>query len=147
LGIGVRASQALQAGECSMTKLEQAQVGQAHSRAVIWIDHLTAKVFAMGTTGVTSTFVHAHLASQHLHHKANAIGPGRVEEDPSFLEQVVKAVASCREVLIVGPGTEKTALLNHLQSACPQMVLRLEACDHPTDAEIVALGRKHFRLD
>jgi hypothetical protein len=114
---------------------------------VIWIDHLTAKVFSMGTTGVTPSVAHAHLPSQHLHHKANTIGPGRVEEDPSFLEQVVKAVAPCREVLIVGPGTEKTALLHRLQSVYPQMVLRLVARDHPTDPEIVALGRKHFQIN
>jgi hypothetical protein len=130
-----------------MTNSEQAQTGQTHSRAIIWIDHLTAKVFSMGTTGVTPSVVHAHLASQHLHHKANTVGSGRVEADPTFLEQVTKAVASCREVLIVGPGTEKTDLLHHLKSVYPQMVLRLEACDHPTDPEIIALGRKHFRID
>lgn len=130
-----------------MKNSAQAQIGVAHSRAVIWIDHLTAKVFSMGLTGVTSSVVHAHLASQHLHHKANTIGSGRVEADPSFLGQIAQAVASCREVLIVGPGTEKTVLLNHLRSTYPQMILRLEACDHPTEAEIIALGRKHFRID
>ncbi|WP_298252893.1 hypothetical protein [Bradyrhizobium sp.] len=130
-----------------MKNSAETQVGQTHSRAVIWIDHLIAKVFSMGMTGVTPSVVHAHLASQHLHHKANTVGSGRVEEDPSFLEQVAKAVALCREVLIVGPGTEKTALLHHLQSVYSQMVLRLDACDHPTDAEIIALGRKHFHID
>jgi hypothetical protein len=60
---------------------------------------------------------------------------------------VAKAIASCTEVLIIGPGTEKTALLQHLQKAHPSMTLRVEACDHPTDGEIVARGRKHFRLD
>lgn len=130
-----------------MTNSEQAQVGQTHSRAVIWVDHLTAKVFSMGMTGATPSVVHAHLASEHLHHKANSIGSGRVEDDPSFLKQVAQAVARCREVLIVGPGTEKTALLNHLQSVYPQMILRSKACDHPTDAEIIVLGRKHFRID
>jgi hypothetical protein len=120
---------------------------QSHSRAVIWIDHLTAKIFGMGLTGVTPSVVHAHLASSHLHHKANAIGSGRVLEDPSFLDQVAKAVEPCSEVLIIGPGTEKTVLLHHLQKVRPQMSLREQACDHPSDAEIVALGRKHFRID
>jgi hypothetical protein len=73
--------------------------------------------------------------------------PGRVQEDPTFLEQVAEVVPSCREVLILGPRNEKTALLHHLQFAYPQIVLRLEACDHPTDPEIIALGRKHFGLD
>ena len=34
-----------------------------HTRAVVWIDHLTAKVFTMGITGVTSTAVDAQLES------------------------------------------------------------------------------------
>jgi stalled ribosome rescue protein Dom34 len=112
----------------------------------VWIDHLTAKIFSMGLTGVTPSTVHAHLSSTHLHHKANTIGAGRVEEDPTFMEQIANAVAACREVLILGPGTEKTILLSYLQRAYPRMVLRLEACDHPTDPEIIALGRKHFRI-
>jgi hypothetical protein len=130
-----------------MKNPEQAQASQMHSRAVVWIDHLTAKIVSMGITGVSPSVVQAHLASPHLHHKANTIGSGHVPENPAFLEQVARAVASCTEVLIIGPGTEKTALLHHLQSARPAMVLRAEAIDHPTDAEIVALGRKHFRLD
>jgi hypothetical protein len=124
-----------------------AHESQTHSRAVVWIDHLAAKVFSMGLTGVTPTAVHAHLSSPHLHHKANAIGDGRVQEDPTFLDQVARTVSPCQEVLIVGPGTEKTELLHHLQRIYPQMVLRLEACDHPTDPEIIALGRKHFGID
>jgi hypothetical protein len=125
----------------------QVQASETHGRAVVWIDHMTAKVFSMGLTGVTPNIFHAHLSSHHLHHKANTIGDGRVAEDPNFLEQVAKAVAPCSEVLIVGPGTEKTALHHYLQSTRPHMMLRLEACDHPTDPEIIALGRKHFRLD
>jgi hypothetical protein len=125
----------------------QVQASQTHSRAVVWIDRLTAKVFSMGLTGVSSSIVHAHLSSPHLHHKANAIGDGRVEQDPNFLEQVAKTVAPCREILILGPGMEKAALQHYLQAAYPQMMLRLEACDHPTDPEIIALGRKHFGLD
>jgi len=124
----------------------QVQASQPHSRAVIWIDHLTAKIFAMGLTGVTPSAVHAHLASSHLHHKANTIGSGRVADDPTFLAQVAKAVEACTEVLIQGPGIEKTALMHYLQSTHPQIALRVESSDHPTDAEIIAAGRKHFRL-
>jgi hypothetical protein len=114
----------------------QTQANQAHSRAVVWIDHFTARIFSMGLTGVTASVVHAHLSSPHLHHKANSIGDGRVQEDPAFLTHVADVVSSCREMLILGPGAQKTALLHHLQSTYPQMMLRLETCDHPTDPEI-----------
>ncbi len=123
-----------------------AQSDQPHRRGVIWIDHLAAKIFTMGLAGVSSSTVHAHLSSSHLHHHANAIGSGHVKDDPAFLAAIAKAVAAFYEVLIRGPGTEKTALMRHLQSVRPKIVLHLESSDHPTDDEIVALGRRHFGL-
>jgi hypothetical protein len=135
------------AKEKNVSSSAQAHTGQTHSRAVVWIDHLVARVFSMGLSGITPMAVHAKLASPHLHHKANSIGDGRAPEDPAFLDRVAKTVAPCREVLILGPGLERTALMHHLQRVHPQIVLRVEACDHPTDPEIIAIGRRHFRLD
>jgi stalled ribosome rescue protein Dom34 len=119
---------------------------QAHRRAVIWIDHLTAKIFGMGLTGISSSIVHAHLSSSHLHHQANAIGSGRVAQDPAFLVTVARVVQTCDNILIIGPGTEKTSLMHYLQSARPKIALHLGPIDHPTDEEIIATGRKHFGL-
>ena len=90
------------------------------------VDHLTGKIFTMGLTGVTPSAVHAHLASANLHHKANTIGSGHVADDPAFLMEIAKAVEACTEVLILGPGTEKTALTHYLQSTHPQIALRVE---------------------
>ena len=100
----------------------------------------------MGLTGVSPTIVHAHLPSSHLHHHANETGSGHVEQDPKFLAAVAKALEACDDVLILGPGNEKTALMRHLQSTRPKIALRMEPNDHPTDEEIVAIGRKHFGL-
>ncbi|MDE1936853.1 hypothetical protein [Bradyrhizobium sp.] len=127
-----------------MKSLERAD--QVHRRAVIWIDHLTAKIFAMGLTGVSPTIVHARLSSSHLHHHANAIGSGHAGQDPAFLAAIGNAIEFCDDVLILGPGTEKTALMQNLRLSRPQIVLRMETSDHPTDEEIVAIGRKHFAL-
>lgn len=121
-----------------------------HAHAVVWIDHLTAKIFPMGTTGVGHVVVHAHSSSSHLHHKANSTGSGRAGQDKHFLPAVAEALRFCREILIVGPGTEKTALLHYLtehRRDLPATQLHAEACDHPTDREIIALGRRRFGLD
>jgi hypothetical protein len=98
-------------------------------------------------TGVDSLIVHPYLESSHLHHKANTIGSGRVHDDPSFLKKVDDALQACTDVLIVGPGTEKATLMEYLRSARPAMALRVETGDHPTDKEIIALGKRHFHLD
>jgi hypothetical protein len=129
-----------------MTHSAQVQANQPHRQAVVWIDHLSAKMFAMGLTGVRSSIVHAHLSSSHLHHHANAIGAGQVKPDPEFLSTVTKALDGCDDVLILGPGIEKITLMHHLQSVRPKIALQLESSDHPTDAEILAIGRRHFGL-
>lgn len=123
-----------------------AQAAQVHWRAVIWIDHLTAKIFAMVLTGVSASTVRAHLSSSHLHHHSNAIGSGHVEQDPAFLSAIAKAVEACNDVLILAPGIEKATLMHYLQSSRPELTLHLESSDHPTDEEIIAIGRKHFNL-
>lgn len=41
-----------------MNSSAQVQENQTHSRAVVWIDHLTAGIFSMGFTGVTPGVVH-----------------------------------------------------------------------------------------
>ncbi|NEU96136.1 hypothetical protein FNJ47_09895 [Bradyrhizobium sp. UFLA 03-164] len=119
---------------------------QSHAHAVVWIDHLVARVFGVGLTGVATTTVHAHLASQHLHHKANMIGDGRVQADATFLARVGEAVSRCSDLLVIGPGIEKAELTQYLRAERPDLNLHVESSDHPTDAEIVALGRKRFHL-
>lgn len=119
---------------------------QSHAHAVVWIDHLVAKVFGIGLTGISTTAVHAHLASQHLHHKTNTIGDGRVQADATFLARVGEAVSGCSDLLVIGPGIEKVELTQYLRAERPDLNLHVEPSDHPTDAEIVALGRKRFHL-
>ncbi|QOZ28500.1 hypothetical protein [Bradyrhizobium sp. CCBAU 51753] len=120
---------------------------QSHAHAVVWIDHLIAKIFGIGLTGVSATAVHAHLPSQHLHHKANTVGNGRVQADATFVARVGEAVSNCSDLLVIGPGTEKIELMEYLKAERPDLNLHVEPSDHPTDREIVALGRKRFRFD
>jgi stalled ribosome rescue protein Dom34 len=133
-----------------MTKANATTADIQHVHAVVWIDHLTAKIFPMGRAGVSEVVVHAHPSSTHLHHKANTIGSGHAAEDKSFLPTVAASLRFCRDVLIVGPGTEKAALLHYLQENRKDLTathLHAEAADHPTDREIIALGRRRFGLD
>jgi len=133
-----------------MTKAKAKSADIEHAHAVVWIDHLTAKIFPMGRAGVGEVVVHAHPSSPHLHHKANSIGAGRAEEDRSFLPTVAESLRFCRDVLIVGPGIERAALLHYLQDSRKDLnatELHAEASDHPTDREIIALGRRRFGLD
>ena len=133
-----------------MTKANVKPADIEHAHAVVWIDHLTAKIYPMGLAGVGEVVVHAHPSSTHLHHKANSVGSGRAEEDRSFLPTVAESLRFCRDILIVGPGIEKAALLQYLQENRKDLDanrLHVEASDHPTEREIIALGRRRFGLD
>jgi hypothetical protein len=133
-----------------MTKTSAKPADIEHAHAVVWVDHLTAKIFPMGRAGVGEVVVHAHPSSTHLHHRANSIGSGRAEDDSSFLPAVADSLRFCRDILIVGPGIEKAALLHYLGENRKDLnatELHAEASDHPTDREIIALGRRRFGLD
>jgi stalled ribosome rescue protein Dom34 len=119
------------------------------NHAIVWIDHLSAKVFYVGITGVDEVVFHAHLSTEHLHHKANSIGAGHVADDPRFLDEVAGALVHSGEILIIGPGGEKTALLHHMQKHQPEVaaaVVSVENADHPSDGQIVALAKRFFRF-
>lgn len=117
------------------------------NHAIVWIDHLAAKIFYVGITGVDEVVLHSHLSTKHLHHKANSIGAGHVADDPHFFANVAQALAHSGEILIVGPGGEKIALQHYLQTQQPEIaacVVKVETADHPSDGQIVALAKRHF---
>jgi hypothetical protein len=120
-----------------------------HNHAVVWIDHRVAKVFYLGLEATDERTIHSDLATEHLHHKANTIGSGKVFDDPTFFPRIDAALQNSEAILIVGPGIEKTLLLTHLREGLRShktRELHADACDHPTDREIIALGRRHFHL-
>ena len=120
-----------------------------HNHAVVWVDHRLAKIFYLGLDVVDQRTIHANLPTEHLHHKANTIGSGKAHADSTFFPQIDDALQYSKAVLIVGPGNEKTLLLKYLGEGPSRLKgreLRAEACDHPTDREIIALGRHHFHL-
>jgi stalled ribosome rescue protein Dom34 len=121
----------------------------AHFHAVVWIDHSQARVFHLGLTGSDEVTLHPHLPTRHLHHKANAIGSGHTAPDKAFYADVTKALADAGEILIIGPASAKTELASHIRALAPDLAKRIaavEAADHPSDNEIVAYAKRHFKL-
>src|SRR5436190_7948176 len=120
-----------------------------HNHAIVWVDHRVAKVFYLGLDVVDQRTIRADLPTEHLHHKANTIGSGKAHDDSTYFPRIDDALRHSEAVLIVGPGNEKTLLLKYLEEGRGSLEgreLRADACDHPTDREIIALGRRHFHL-
>lgn len=122
---------------------------QPHYHAIVWIDHREAKVFHVGLTGADQIDLHPHLQTRHIHHKANSIGSGHAHEDTEMMKSVAEAVSDAGEILIIGPAGAKTELAKYLREHTPMIgerIVGVEAADHPSDREIVAYAKRHFKI-
>jgi DNA-binding MurR/RpiR family transcriptional regulator len=120
-----------------------------HFHAVVWLDHSQARIFHIGLTGDDEVTLHPHLQTKHLHHKANSIGSGHAAPDKEFLAQVTSALADAGEILIIGPAGAKTELAKYLReehNAIGERIVAVEPADHPSDREIVAYAKRHFKM-
>ena len=125
-------------------------MSETHYHAVVWLDHREARVFHFNADDVDKTVVHPDRPHRHLHHKAGAIGAheGHAAEDQAYYHAVAEALAGAREILVVGPGGAKLALLRHLHARAPdveQRVVGIETVDHPSDNQLVAHARAALR--
>src|SRR5260370_13837294 len=112
-----------------------------HNHAVVWIDHRVARIFFLGLDAVDELTIHSELSTEHLHHKANTIGSGKVHEDPAFFPRIDEALQNSEAILIAGPGNEKTLLLKHLgegQHSHRTREYHPEPGDHPPERAIIA---------
>ncbi len=116
--------------------------------AVVWLDHLQAKIFHFDRDKFESEMVSTSLPHHQIHNKAGTIDGKRAEDDQVYYENVVKILEAAREWLILGPGRARDELARHVRERHPNLgprILGVEAADHPTDAQIVAYARSYFR--
>ena len=120
-----------------------------HFHAIVWIDHLQARIFHLGLSGTDEIILHPHMPTRHIHHKANSRESGHVHESKEFLNHVLDAVSDAGEILILGPSGAKTELAKYIREQNPDVgdrVIAVEAADHPTDGQIVAYAKRHFKI-
>ena len=120
-----------------------------HYHAVVWLDHAQAKLFHFDAHDFEKSVVKPAHAGAHLHHKAGSGDSGHAAEDPKFYAAIAAALADAQEILVLGPGSAKTAFQKHAAQHVPAVakkIVALENSDHPTDGEIVGYARKHFKV-
>ena len=120
----------------------------SHYHAVIWIDHLEARIFQFGREDVDRLVLHPHNPTRHIHRLAHIIGSGHAAEDQDFLHRVVAAVEGAGAMLITGPANEKTELLKHIHHHDPHLIYIIagvETVDHPSDGALVAYAKRYFK--
>ncbi len=113
--------------------------------AIVFIDHEHAKIFHVDVgdpKGAALTEAAHHTTA--ARHKTD----GKATHDHKLFDAVIAGVKNIGEILVVGPGTAKSELMHHVEKTAKQLVPRVvgvEAVDHPTDKQLVALAKKKFK--
>ncbi|CAM5766548.1 hypothetical protein LMIY3S_01859 [Labrys miyagiensis] len=118
--------------------------------AIVWLDHREARIIHFGREGMEEQVIHPKDPPHQIHHKAGSIGAGKSQDDKDFLAETVKAVGDAGAVVITGPADAKHQLAGYIDQHVPSLASRIaavETLDHPTDRELLAIARKHFRTD
>ena len=112
------------------------------NHVVAWIDHAQAHIIHFNREHAENEVVKAHSTHQH-----GAKGSSHGAESAHYFDGIANALQDALEILIVGPGLEKLALMKHLikhQHAVAEKVLSVETVDHPSDAQLLAYAKKYF---
>ncbi|HZP19315.1 MAG TPA: translational machinery protein [Bauldia sp.] len=119
-----------------------------HRHVAVWLDHESARLFALTfdkSEGWKVRSAHHHV---HRHHKAGLGDAGRAPVDADYFDRLAASLADAGEILIFGPSTAKSefvAFLHARHPAIAKRVVGVETLDHPSDGEFVGHARKHFR--
>jgi stalled ribosome rescue protein Dom34 len=116
--------------------------------AIVWIDHQHATVIDFSIDDQHLVKLDSSSRQRKLHRKSGPMGSGHAPDDAEFFEAVVVALGTSIEIVVVGPGTAKTAFVKHVQHKHAQVAKRIvgtETLDHPSDRELLTFARKYFR--
>lgn len=120
----------------------------SYKHAIVWIDHQHATVIDFSIDDQHVVKLESTNGQRKLHRKSGPMGSGHAPDDADFFDEVVAALGSSVEVVVVGPGTAKSAFVKHVQKRHAQLAKRIvgtETLDHPSDRELLAFARKYFR--
>jgi hypothetical protein len=108
--------------------------------AVAFVDHQSAQVLQFGSEQVAAHSLHEHLHFTRQHHSG-------VRSEHEFYAEVCDALDGIAEVLVVGGHMGLAAFRHYVDKHRPRTATRIvgyDVVDHPTDHQLVALGRKYF---
>jgi hypothetical protein len=118
-----------------------------HFHAVVSIDHAEAVIYEFAAEDVSEHRIKAADGQGNIHHKAGSVGSGHAHDGKAYLTAVAGALKPSHEILIVGHGTAKDELASFIRDHVPLLaprIMGIEAVDHPSKGEIIALARKFF---
>ncbi|MDQ6830340.1 MAG: hypothetical protein M3081_15895 [Gemmatimonadota bacterium] len=110
------------------------------SHAVVLIDHHHAQVHQFDAEQSQVKDVKEHQRDTGQHNSA-------VRTEHEFFGEVCDALSGIAEVLVTGPHLAQTAFRHYVDKHRPAVSKQIagwETVDHPSEGELVAMGRKFF---
>ncbi len=120
----------------------------SYYHSVVWIDHQKAATWQFTSTEEQSKVIHARDQHEKVHSRKSTHGGHKNPADARFFEEVAQALAGTHEILIIGPAQTKHELASFLRDKHAPLgkgIVAVENADHPTDAEVLAYARQHFK--
>ena len=116
------------------------------NHAAVWIDHHEAHVFCVDPSSFSASTVEApHHVPRHP--KSQARLRNHPDDAPRFFREVVRALGSATEILVVGPSTAKINFVAFVREHAPAVrVVGMETVDHPTARQLAAYVRRYFAV-
>ncbi len=120
----------------------------ASRHVAVWIDHNEARIFHLTPDSFTEETIKSPHAHTKLHRHTGSTTSGHSSEDQHYYHAVTQHLEGAEEVLVLGPANAKHELIKHIDNhdrGVKSRVIGVETVDHPTDAQIAAHARKHFK--
>jgi stalled ribosome rescue protein Dom34 len=121
----------------------------ANYHSIVWIDHHKAVVWNFTADAQTKSVVKARDQHEHTHLRKSPHGGHKTPDDLEFFDGVAKTLVGVPEIIVIGPAQAKDEFAAFLHKKHPQVgaaIVAVESADHPTDAELLAYARKHFKV-
>ncbi len=114
------------------------------SASILFIDGDHAKIFSLNPGKMETKDL-----KKSSHHSHNQASESNHDHEHKFFHEIASNLKNVKELLIVGPGLAKAKFKTHLETHhhhdLSKSVVGVETVDHPTDAQIAAIGRKFFK--
>jgi len=120
----------------------------SYYHSVVWLDHQKATAWQFTSTEERHATVHAHDQHQKVHSRKSSHGDHHALSEQKFFEEVANALSGTHEILIIGPAQTKHDFAKFLKEKHPALgkeIVAVENADHPSDAQVLAYARRHFK--
>jgi stalled ribosome rescue protein Dom34 len=117
--------------------------------ALVWIDHRSATVIHFDRESENVTEVASKHGKEHLHHKADVVGDGNIKLHADYFIDVMDAIGTSNEILLVGPADAKTEFVKYAETHRPAVaksIVKVETMDRASSGELIDHARHFFSM-